>query len=152
MDDQEIKCPTCHYSHGVLAYCEGKWCTCQCGAEFQFDKEDNITCIKRFCDGQLLEDGQVWCIPMLCEGYMGRCGYTILDMNPTARFGHPAPQKNPKPNADGVCQDYKPSGVPYEEDILVSVGNKPKKDLVKLTKKIESKPEVKSNRFKFLDL
>ncbi len=60
-----------------------------------------------FCQDQLIEDGEVWCVMKLCEGYKGRCGYKRIDLTRPYGIGRIAPQgPNPKPNADAVCQDF----------------------------------------------
>ena len=60
-----------------------------------------------FCEDQLLEDGEVWCVTMLCEGYKGRCCYKREHLTRPYGGSRIAPQgSDPKPNADAVCQDF----------------------------------------------
>ena len=63
-----------------------------------------------FCEDQLLEDGEIWCVTYLCEGYKGRCGYKRKHLTRPYGTSRIAPQgPDPKPGADAVCQDFKMS-------------------------------------------
>jgi len=60
-----------------------------------------------FCANQVLDnDNKIYCLQKAVEGYNCICPYErkhLITIN-----GKELPQKNPCPNADGICQDYEP--------------------------------------------
>lgn len=60
-----------------------------------------------FCLNQAEDSKGVFCMEKAAQGYSGcNCPYTAEDL--TLIEGRLIPQRNPRPNADGVCRDFQP--------------------------------------------
>ncbi len=65
----------------------------------------------KFCENQLPENGEIWCGHNAIEGYNCRCPYGEDDLR--IIDGKLMVQRDPQPNADGVCRDFEPlPGIP----------------------------------------